>query len=47
MDIEKQFNLIAEEYDNGRKKFIPCFDDFYKTTTKLITSNIKRATTDY
>lgn len=41
MDIEKQFNLIAEEYDSGRKKFIPCFDDFYKTTTKLITSNIK------
>ena len=41
MDIEEQFNLIAEEYDSGRKKFIPCFDDFYKTTTKLITSNIK------
>ena len=42
MDIEKQFNLIAEEYDNGRKKFIPCFDDFYQTTTKFITSNIKK-----
>ena len=41
MDIEKQFNLISEEYDSGRKKFIPCFDDFYKTTTKFITSNIK------
>ena len=42
MDIEKQFNLIAEEYDSGRKKFIPCFDDFYQTTTKFITSNIKK-----
>lgn len=41
MNIEQQFNLIAEEYDSGRKKFIPCFDDFYKTTTELITSNIK------
>ena len=41
MDIEEQFNLIAEEYDSGRKKFIPCFNDFYKMTTKLITSNIK------
>ena len=41
MDIEKQFNLIAEEYDSGRKQFIPCFDDFYQTTTKFITSNIK------
>lgn len=41
MDIEKQFNLIAEQYDSGRKQFIPCFDDFYKNTTKFITSNIK------
>ena len=41
MDIEKQFNLIAQEYDSGRKQFIPCFDDFYKTTTKLIAANIK------
>ena len=40
MDIEKQFNLIAEEYDCNRKKFIPCFDDFYKNTTEFIVSNI-------
>ena len=40
MDIEKQFNLIAEEYDCNRKKFIPCFDDFYKNTTEFIASNI-------
>lgn len=40
MEIEKQFNLIAEEYDNNRKKFIPCFDDFYQGTTQFITSNI-------
>ncbi len=40
MNIEKQFNLIAEEYDSKRKKFIPCFDDFYNETTKFITANI-------
>ena len=40
MDIEKQFNLIADEYDSNRKKFIPCFNDFYQSTTKFIASNI-------
>lgn len=40
MDIEKQFNLIAEEYDMNRKKFIPCFEDFYQETTKFIASNL-------
>lgn len=41
-EIEKQFNLIAEEYDVNRKKFIPCFDDYYKNTTKLIISNVPK-----
>ena len=41
MDIEKQFNLIAEDYDSNRRKFIPCFDDFYKNTTEFIASNIE------
>lgn len=40
MDIEKQFNLVANEYDKNRKKFLPCFDDFYINATKLIISNI-------
>lgn len=40
MNIEEQFNLIAKEYDTNRKKFIPCFDDYYENTTKLIASNI-------
>ena len=40
MNIEEQFNLIAKEYDANRRKFIPCFDDFYENTTKLIASNI-------
>lgn len=40
MDIEKQFNQIAHEYDSNRKKFIPCFDDFYINSTDFILSNI-------
>lgn len=42
MNIEEQFNLIAKEYDSNRRKFIPCFDDFYKNTTDFITSNIDK-----
>lgn len=42
MNIEKQFNLIAEEYDKNRRKFIPCFDEFYKNTTEFIASNIEK-----
>lgn len=40
MNIEEQFNLIANEYDANRRKFIPCFDDFYKSTTEFISYNI-------
>ena len=40
MTIEEQFNLIAKEYDCNRRKFIPCFDDYYESITKLIISNI-------
>ena len=41
MNMEEQFNLIAKEYDEKRKKFIPCFDDYYKNSTKFIAANIK------
>lgn len=40
MDIAKQFNLIAQEYDENRKRFIPCFGDFYRGTTEFIAANI-------
>ncbi|MDR1617191.1 MAG: class I SAM-dependent methyltransferase [Syntrophomonadaceae bacterium] len=39
MDINKtkeQFNCIAQKYDSQRKYFIPCFDDFYKTSVSLL-----------
>ena len=40
MNIEAQFNLVAAEYDANRKKFIPCFEDYYISTTKFIASAI-------
>lgn len=36
MKIEEQFNLVAKEYDEGRRLFIPCFDDFYIGVTDFI-----------
>lgn len=42
MDIKEQFDLIAEEYDKNRRKFIPCFEDYYIGTTKFITANISK-----
>lgn len=42
MDIREQFNLIAEEYDKNRRKFIPCFEDYYVNTTRFIAANIEK-----
>ena len=40
MTLEEQFNSLAREYDANRKKFIPCFHDFYEETTRFIAANI-------
>lgn len=40
-EITKQFNMVAKEYDAARRKFIPCFDDFYCESTRLLASGIK------
>lgn len=40
MKMEEQFNRIAREYDAGRRKFIPCFDDYYETATAFIAANM-------
>ncbi|MDR3343148.1 MAG: class I SAM-dependent methyltransferase [Treponema sp.] len=34
--IKEQFNFIAQKYDNHRKCFIPCFNDFYKNSVSLL-----------
>ena len=41
MEIKRQFNLVAEAYDRNRRRFIPCFDDFYQGTTDFIAANIR------
>lgn len=44
LNLERQFNLVAAEYDANRCKFIPCFDDFYGATTNFIAANISAPT---
>lgn len=34
--IKKQFDLIASQYDAGRRCFIPCFDDYYVRSLSLL-----------
>ncbi len=34
--IQERFNLIAQKYDQQRRHFIPCFDDFYETSTAFL-----------
>ena len=42
MSILEQFNKVAGDYDKNRKKFVPCFDDFYDNSTKFIAANIAK-----
>lgn len=39
--MQAQFNRVAVEYDSGRRKFIPCFDDFYAKSTAFIAGIVK------
>ena len=42
MRVQEQFNLAAKEYDENRRKlFIPCFDDFYISTTDFASKTLK------
>ncbi|MBI5523664.1 MAG: methyltransferase domain-containing protein [Desulfarculus sp.] len=36
MDIGQAFNHASREYDRLRRKFIPCFDDFYGVALSLL-----------
>ena len=40
LNMEEQFNLVAREYDSGRRLFIPCFDDYYEKITAFAVSFI-------
>ncbi len=41
MDIHEQFNLVTNSYDENRKKFISCFDDYYISSTDFIARTLK------
>ncbi|MBI4800086.1 MAG: class I SAM-dependent methyltransferase [Desulfarculus sp.] len=36
MDIQQAFDQASSEYDRLRRKFIPCFDDFYGVALSLL-----------
>ncbi|GAB6180343.1 class I SAM-dependent methyltransferase [Desulfotomaculum defluvii] len=38
-DVKAKFNENANQYDNQRKKFIPCFEDFYSIAVSIAESN--------
>jgi len=39
MDIQELFDAGADQYDQQRRKIIPCFNDFYQTAIDLIPFN--------
>ncbi len=39
-EIQTRFDAIAKVYDENRKRFIPCFDDYYLTTSRFLSSSI-------
>ena len=41
MTVQEQFNLIAKEYDENRRKFIPCFDDYYISSTNFAAKSLR------
>ena len=42
MDIQSSFNLIAKEYDENRKKFIPCFEEYYGSVTDFAAKSLNK-----
>lgn len=40
MNIQEQFNLVAKAYDENRRKLIPCFDDYYSSSTDFIAKTL-------
>lgn len=36
MSVQAVFDKYASQYDDSRKKLIPCFDDFYQTAIDII-----------
>ncbi|WP_269850752.1 class I SAM-dependent methyltransferase [Methanosarcina horonobensis] len=34
-EVQRKFDAVSKKYDEQRKKFIPCFDDFYGTAVSV------------
>ena len=34
--MREQFNSVARKYDSQRRLFLPCYDDYYKTSVSLL-----------
>jgi tRNA (cmo5U34)-methyltransferase len=34
-EIQRKFDNVSKKYDEQRKKFIPCFDDFYRVSVSV------------
>jgi len=45
MTIQEQFNLVAKQYDENRRKFISCFDDYYISTTDFLAKSLNKSPT--
>ena len=41
MTVQEQFNRVAKEYDENRRKFTPCFDDYYFSATDFIAKSLE------
>lgn len=44
-EIQKQFDLVANEYDSQRKMFIPCFDDYYVVMSRFLARSMQKPNT--
>ncbi|MGV1100598.1 class I SAM-dependent methyltransferase [Thiovibrio sp. JS02] len=43
MFVQEAFDKYAEDYDGGRRRLIPCFDDFYGTALGCIPFPVEQA----
>ncbi len=41
-EIQRKFDDISKKYDEQRRKFIPCFDDFYGMSVSIASVNTER-----
>lgn len=40
-EIQRKFDAVSRKYDDQRRKFIPCFDDFYGISVSMASADAK------